>query len=87
MAAKISGTRAPRLVIPLQAAKLALPILEHLATLRGTQPLFTRAMLSALKSNRYISYARAARDLRYEPRPFIETLTDTLNWFKAQKKS
>jgi dihydroflavonol-4-reductase len=87
MAAKISGTRAPRLVIPLQVAELALPIMERLATLRGTQPLFTSAMLSALKSNRYISYERAARDLGYEPRPFVETLTDTLSWFKAQKTS
>jgi dihydroflavonol-4-reductase len=87
MAAKISGTRAPRLVIPLQVAELALPIMERLATLHGTQPLFTRAMLSALKSNRHISYARAARDLGYEPRPFLETLTDTLNWFKTRKTS
>lgn len=85
MAAKISGTRAPRLVLPLQAAELALPVMERLATLRGTQPLFTRAMLSALKSNRHISYARAARELGYAPRPFLETLTDALNWFGTQK--
>jgi dihydroflavonol-4-reductase len=42
-------------------------------------------MLSALKSNRYMSHERATRDLGYQPRPFLETLTDTLNWFKAQK--
>ena len=87
MAAKISQTSAPRLVLPLQVAELALPIMERMATLRGTQPLFTRAMLSALNSNRYISHARAARDLGYAPRPFLETLTDTLNWFKAQQTS
>ncbi len=87
MAAKIGGTRAPRLVIPLRLAELALPMMEKLATLRGSEPLYTRAMLNALKSNRHISHARATRDLGYEPRPFLETLTDTLNWFKTQRTS
>ena len=87
MAAKISVTRAPRLVIPLRLAELALPMMEKLATLRGSEPLYTRAMLNALKSNRHISHALATRDLGYEPRPFLETLTDTLNWFKTQRTS
>ena len=86
-AAKISGTRAPRLVLPLRLAELSLPIMQRLATLRGSQPLFTRAMLSALKSNQHISHARATRDLGYQPRPFLETLTDTLNWFRIQRTS
>lgn len=84
LAAKISGTRAPGVVFPLRAAELAAPMMEKLATVRGSQPVFTRAMLSALKSNRHLSHARATRDLDYQPRPFLETLTDTLNWFKAQ---
>ncbi len=87
MAAKIGGTRAPRLVIPLRLAELALPMMEKLATIRGSEPLYTRAMLNALKSNRHISHALATRDLGYEPRPFLETLTDTLNWFKTQRTS
>ncbi len=87
MAAKVSGTRAPRFVIPLRVAELALPILEKVATLRGSQPLYTHAMLNALKSNRHISHAHATRDLGYSPRPILETLTDTLNWFAAQKST
>lgn len=84
LAAKIGGTRAPGILIPLRLAELAAPIMENLATIRGSQPIFTRAMLSALKSNRYMSHERATRDLGYQPRSFLETLTDTLNWFKAQ---
>jgi dihydroflavonol-4-reductase len=87
MAAKISGTRVPRLVVPLKVAELALPVMEKLATLRGSQPLYTKAMLNALNSNRYISHERATRDLGYSPRPFLETLTDSLNWFAAQRDS
>lgn len=86
LAARISGTRPPRLVIPLRLAELTLPFLEKLATLRGSQPLYTPAMLSALKSNQQMSHARATRDLGYSPRPFLETLTDTLNWFRSQKR-
>ncbi|MGE5377875.1 MAG: NAD-dependent epimerase/dehydratase family protein [Bacteroidota bacterium] len=81
MAAQISGTRAPRLVLPLRLAELGLPIMEKLATLRGSQPLYTSAMLHALRSNRLVSHARAARDLGYASRPFAETLTDSLAWF------
>jgi len=86
MAAQISGTRAPWFVLPLWLAGLGLPIMEKLATLRGSQPLYTSAMLSALRSNRLITHARATRDLGYSPRPFIETLTDSLGWFAAQRK-
>jgi dihydroflavonol-4-reductase len=85
MAAQIGGTRAPRIVLPLWLAELALPIMEKLATLRGSQPLYTRVMLNALRSNQFITHARATRDLGYAPRPFHETLTDTLAWFSQQK--
>lgn len=87
MAAQISGSHAPRIVIPLRLAELALPLMEKLATLRGSQPLYTHAMLNALRSNQFITHARATRDLGYSPRPFHETLTDTLTWFAQQKAS
>jgi dihydroflavonol-4-reductase len=87
MAAEISGSRTPRFVVPLKFAEIALPIFERMATLRGSQPLYTKAMLNALNSNRNISHARATRDLGYSPRPFLETLTDTLDWFAAQRTS
>lgn len=85
MAAQISGTQSPRFVVPIWLARLGLPIMERLATLRGSQPLYTSAMLSALHSNRLITHARAARDLGYSPRPFRETLSDTLEWFERQR--
>ena len=81
------GTRPPRVVLPLRLALLGVPLLEKLATLRGSQPLYTRAMLNALRSNRFITHACASRDLGYNPRPFFETLTDTLVWFARQKAS
>lgn len=87
MAGGLSGARVPRIVLPLALAEMALPLMEKLATLRGSQPLYTRAVLHALRSNRHISHARASRDLAYAPRPFMVTLTDTLDWFARQKAS
>jgi dihydroflavonol-4-reductase len=86
-AAQISGSRAPRLIVPLWLVGLGLPLMEKLATLRGSQPLYTKAMLSALRSNRLITHARATRDLGYSPRPFLETLTDSLHWFDGQRNA
>jgi nucleoside-diphosphate-sugar epimerase len=52
-----------------------------LAHFNGTQPIYNQVSLGALRSNRQVSSARAARDLGYQPRPFETTITDTFNWF------
>ena len=74
-------SRAPRFTIPLWLADLVEPLLHGLARLNGSGPLYTRAMLHALRSNRRMSHARAARELGYAPRPLQVTLEDTLRWF------
>lgn len=85
MVAQMSEGRTPRIVVPLWLAKLGLPLMETLDKLNGSEPLYTRAMLNALDSNRLITHARAARDLGYSPRPFQETLRDTLAWFAQHR--
>ncbi len=79
--ARLTGASAPRLILPLHLAKLAAPLLVAMTHLAGRRPLFTSVSLEALDSNRFISSRRAVRDLAYQPRPFEETLTDTLHWF------
>jgi dihydroflavonol-4-reductase len=37
------------------------------------------------KSHRNISHAKAATALGYAPRPFEETLADTIAWFREHK--
>ena len=78
----ITGTRAPRLVCPLGLARIGAPVATVVARLIGRRPLFTAVALDALRSNREISHARATQDLNYRPRPFEETLVDTLQWFE-----
>jgi len=82
---EVTGIPAPRFTVPIWLAELAQPIMAMLAQVNGSQPIYTRPMLNAMKSNHNISHARAAHDLGYLPRPFQQTIADTLNWFKEQK--
>lgn len=84
LTAKYSGHPAPRLVVPIWLAHIFQPVMAKLAQINGSQPIYTRAMLAAMRSNQQISHDRAARDLGYAPRPFEETIQDTLNWFAQQ---
>ena len=80
LTAEISGHPAPRFTVPTWLAELAQPAMGKLAELNGSQPLYTRAMLKALRSNRQVSHAHAKRELGYAPRPFELTLKETLDW-------
>ena len=81
LAARLTNTHAPRFVVPTQVAYLAAPWMGMLANLNGSRPIYTRATLDALHSNRQISHESASRDLGYQHRPFEETIQDTLTWF------
>ncbi len=83
LVAELTGTRAPRLSVPIGLAYQAAPVMAMLAHLNRSQPFYTRVSLQALRSNRQISHAQATRDLDYHPRPFRETLSDTLGWFAS----
>ena len=82
--AEITGKSVPNFVVPIWLAELFQPLMAELAQLHNSQPLYTKAMLNAMRSNRQISHARATRDLDYKPRPFEQTLKDTLVWFAEQ---
>jgi dihydroflavonol-4-reductase len=77
-----TGAPVPRLVCPMWLAPAGIPFTTALARLTGKRPLYTSASLRALCGNRNISHERATRDLDYNPRPFRETIVDTLQWFE-----
>ena len=83
--AKVTGKSTPCFVVPIWLAELFQPLMARLAQINGSQPIYTKAMLNALRSNRQISHAHATCDLGYAPRPFEQTLKDTLNWFAEQR--
>jgi dihydroflavonol-4-reductase len=53
-----------------------------MSKITGKQPLYTSMSLKALQDNRKVSHQKATRELGYQPRPFRDTLEDTLRWFR-----
>ncbi|MGD0856812.1 MAG: NAD-dependent epimerase/dehydratase family protein [Dehalococcoidia bacterium] len=82
MVAEIVGRKSPTLVCPMSVAEFCAPIVTVTSQLIRTRPIFTRASLNALKSNRNISHSKATRELGYNPRPVRETIADAVQWFK-----
>ena len=79
---EITGARTPRFVCPIWLAFLGVPFVAVWAWLTGKRALYTSVSLKTLRSsNQAISHERATRELGYRPRPFRETLADTLHWF------
>lgn len=79
---EITSVPAPSFVCPMWLARISAPIVTAFDRLAGKRPLYTSVSLRALRSNRNISHERATRELDYHPRPFRETLIDTLRWFE-----
>lgn len=71
------------LVLPIFIARMVSPIMELFTFTFNKTPLYTNQTLNILKkSSKHISYAKAKRDLDYQPRPIKVTLKDTFEWHK-----
>jgi dihydroflavonol-4-reductase len=81
--AGLTRVKKPFFVCPAWLARLGVPAMTVYEKLSRKRPLYTRASIRAVCSNRNISCERAARDFGYHPRPLEETVWDTLVWFKS----
>jgi dihydroflavonol-4-reductase len=80
---EVTGTRAPRLSAPLAVARLGAPFVEAFSRVTGTRPLYTRGALETLCQNCRFVNDRARGALGFEPRPFRQTVEDSIAWFRA----
>lgn len=80
--AAVTGRPAPLFDVPMELADAFAPVMLKLAHFNGTHPIYTRVTLDALRGNRQVDCAHAARDLGYTARPLDETVRDTLTWFQ-----
>ena len=86
MVSRIRESPKNRRICPHGIARLGLPFINLYCRLRDTDALYTKDSLRTLRtSHRNISHEKARRELDYDPRPLMETLRDTLDWFEAQK--
>ncbi|RMG43180.1 MAG: NAD-dependent epimerase/dehydratase family protein [Acidobacteria bacterium] len=78
-----SGTRPPRIVVPLWLARLGAPFAAAIARFRGETPLYSPASVAAVAhGNPAVDIRPAARDLGFRPRPLESTVADTIAWFR-----
>jgi dihydroflavonol-4-reductase len=78
---RILGRKTVKAAAPLWLAKPASYFSLAWNALWGKNPRFTPAAVEAVGSHRFISHEKATRELRYTPRPFEDTLRETLKWF------
>lgn len=77
----VSGTPAPRLILPVWFALSGLPFLRLLARIMGSRPLYTYESLLILRdSNKNCSSEKACRELGFRARPLRDTIRDTYQW-------
>jgi len=76
-----TGVPGPMLVLPAGLAHVVARVAEVWSALRRSPPRFTTASVGILSLGVSVSCEKARRELGYEPRPFAQTLEDTLAWF------
>jgi dihydroflavonol-4-reductase len=81
----VTGTPAPRLRLPFGLVRrLSFLIPVYYAATRQ-KPLFTTYSLDVISSGCAMTNQKAERELGYRPRPFQETMEDTVRWFRKQR--
>jgi dihydroflavonol-4-reductase len=81
---RLGGAPKPSFTAPYWLAKLGAPVLNMAATISGKEPIYTRLSLDTVKNGHtMISSSKAIKHLGHKARPFSETLSDTLEWFKS----
>lgn len=75
----VTGSRTPKIEIPLWAARMARPFVGR--GVNGAGSKLTRFTLHTLNSRRHVTRDKAAHELGYKPRAIDDTLRDTFEWF------
>lgn len=79
------GAKIP-VTLPIWLAKAAAPFAEVYSKLSKRTALFTSYSLFTLSSNSLFSNKKAETELGFKPRPFRETVTDTVAWLRLRKR-
>jgi dihydroflavonol-4-reductase len=82
MISAITGKKTPQTALPLWVASAASYFSLGWGKLSGKTPKFTPAAIVSIQMHRHMSHEKATRELGYQPRPFEETVRDTMDWFR-----
>lgn len=77
---QVTGRKQVRAILPMWFAKGTAGISELYYRLKKQPPLYTAYSLYTLCSNALFSSEKARRELGYTTRPFVQTVSDTVQW-------
>ncbi|WP_040825034.1 NAD-dependent epimerase/dehydratase family protein [Nocardia jiangxiensis] len=83
LAAAVNGKRGPRFAIPTKVIAGALPVLEPIAKLFGSDRV-SKAAMGALISAPVVDGSKAEAELGYRPRPTEDTVRDLVAFYKGE---
>jgi dihydroflavonol-4-reductase len=83
----LTGRRFARIYIPFSVARFAARFTPLLYIHRKIKPRFTTYSLETLRSNSDISHAKATVELDYRPRRLMDTIADTVEWFRTNRRA
>jgi dihydroflavonol-4-reductase len=79
-----TGVPAPGLCLPLGFTKAVSYLMPAYYRIRRERPRFTTYSLHVISSNSLMSHEKADREMGFSPRPFEETVRDTVEWFQQE---
>lgn len=82
---QITGKYTLKIKLPLILAKAIARISPFYARILKIRPRLTPYSIEVLRSNSDISHLKATKELGYNPRPILETITDTVKWFLGEQ--
>ncbi len=83
---EVTGKPQIRNFLPLWFVKLTVPLAELYYKILRQTPLFTSYSIYTLHANAQFSHQKATDELGYSTRDMRETLLDTVNWLKEEKR-
>ncbi|MBU3065111.1 NAD-dependent epimerase/dehydratase family protein [Nocardia sp. NEAU-G5] len=83
LAAAVNGKRGPRFAIPVKVITAALPVLEPIGKLFGSDRI-SKAAMGALISAPVVDSAKATSELGYQPRPTADTVRDLVAFYNGE---
>lgn len=83
IAHECTGVKPPSIVTPFWVAHLGVPFMTLFANVTKTHPVYTAESLGALKADSTADLTKARTELGYAPRPLLETIRDSYEWFRS----
>ncbi len=82
LACEVTNKSGPKFTCPQWVARVGAPFAEAAAKRTGSEPLFTKESLGALRANKRMLHKKAARELGYRPRSTKQSVKDIYAWFE-----